>query len=253
MVTRDRVELARRAVSCFAAQTWPNLELVVVDDGMQDPAPMLEQFSAQGAAIRLVRPPADEGRTLGDLRNLAIRHATGDWCIQWDDDEWYHPTRVERQVRAADDRSVAVALRWTLVHVESPRHGRLSFRADTGFATPGTVLHRTGVEAYPPLRRGEDSVFLRRLRAAGPVTVLGAESSHLFVRCFHGSNTWDEDHFVRRLHRRPLDWPAYATAKWVHRDLRRHRAFTLEPAERDTIDQLLAYGPRDAVDLGGGT
>lgn len=239
MVTRDRAALARRAVACFAAQSWRDRELVIIDDGDQDYTDLLEPYRRDGHLIRYVRRQADPAIRLGELRNIAISHAAGEWCIQWDDDEWYHPERIARQM-AWSAGHVAVALRWTLMDVDDGHGGAWSFRADTGIATPGTVLHRRDAARYPNLARGEDSEFLRELRRTGPVAVLGPDASHLFVRCFHGTNTWDQRHFVRRLHRRPVDWPSYAIARWWHHDLTRHRAFRLDEAERETIAAVAA-------------
>jgi glycosyltransferase involved in cell wall biosynthesis len=244
MVTRNRVDLARRAIDCFAAQRWPNRELVVLDDGDQDYSAMIEPFTAAGHRIRYERIERREGVLLGALRNRSIELADGDWCMQWDDDEWYHPDRIGVQMDARR-RGSAVALKWTLMHLQSTDLGTLAFRADSGVATPGTVLHRRDAGRYPNLSRNEDGVFLQQLRRTGLV-VLGPEQSYLFVRCFHGTNTWDERHFVRRLHRRPADWLPYARARLAG-DLRRHRAFALGAQEQATIDALTAYHPTTVV------
>ncbi len=242
MVTRDRPALVARSVDCFVRQHHPARELVIVDDGDADLRPVLEPHLERGARIRYHRLPTVPGVVLGDLRNEAIDRARGEWCLQWDDDEWYHPDRIGAQWRAverAHATTVAAVLRWTLMVVDSPRHGILAYRADAGFATPGTVLHRRDAARYPSLARGEDSAFLRDLRRSGRVEVLGPEASHLFVRVYHGANTWDEEHFLRRLHRRPVDWPSYLAARWWHRDLTRHRAFRLDERERAAVGALL--------------
>jgi glycosyltransferase involved in cell wall biosynthesis len=237
MVTRNRAALSQQAVDCFAAQTWPCRELVIIDDGEQDYTPFLEPYVRDGHAIRYLRRREDPSLRLGALRNASIDAALGPWCMQWDDDEWYHPERISTQMAAVGD-AAGVALRWTLVSVGSARHGDLVFRADAGIATPGTILHRRDAARYPNLGRGEDSAFLRDVRSAGGLNVLGRDASHLFVRCFHGSNTWSEDHFLRRLHRRPVDWPTYAMARWWYRDLHHHRAFTLDARESESIASL---------------
>lgn len=251
MVTRDRPRLVERAIGCFVAQTHLDRELVIVDDGDVDLRPVIDPAVEAGARVRYHRLRPTRAVTLGDLRNEAIDRARGTWCLQWDDDEWYHPDRVGHQWRAAHRAgpdTVAVVLRWTLMYVDSPQHGRLAYRADAGFATPGTVLHRRDAGRYPSLARGEDSVFMDDLRRAGPVRVLGPDAAHLFVRVFHGANTWDEAHFLRRLHRRPVDWPSYLVARWWHRDLGRHRACRLDARERATIAGLEAHlAPRTAV------
>ncbi len=237
MVTRDRPELARRALHCFAQQTWANKELVIVDDGATDYVSLVYDLTVQGLQVRYEQIESRPDVRLGGLRNLTLELARGAWCIQWDDDEWYHPQRIEHQMKASEGVA-GVALRWTLMHVESARLGILDYRADTGVATPGTILHHRDAARYPNLARGEDAAFLREVRRVGGLRVLGREYSHLFVRCFHGANTWEEQHFLARLHRRPVDWWSYASAA-VRHDVRRHRAFSLAPREHDAIDRLV--------------
>ncbi|MBU6315856.1 MAG: glycosyltransferase family 2 protein [Acidobacteria bacterium] len=244
MVTRDRVELARRAVDCFVSQTWSDTELVIVDDGDTNYGQMLEPYVRRGHRIRYHRLEAQPGWLLGELRNISIDLAAGDWCIQWDDDEWYHPERIATQMRARGN-AAAVALKWTLLDVPTKDRGRLAFRGDSGIATPGTVLHHRHAARYPNLARNEDGVFLADARRKGLV-VLGRECSHLFVRCFHGTNTWDQQHFLRRLRRRPVDWLPYVVASLTG-DLRRHPAFRLEPREVATIDALRSYRPHEVT------
>lgn len=237
MVTRDRPIHAALAADCFVRQTHPACELVIVDDGAIDYGPFLPTGDARHR-IRYIRIDDGVPRMLGDMRNLSLDLAEGDWWIQWDDDEWYHPTRVEVQLAAAmADRTNGCALRWTLMHVESL--GAALFRADAGFATPGTLLHRRTAHRYHPLARGEDSAYLREARRSAQLTVLGRQHSHLFVRRFHGANTWNEHHFLRRLRRRPADWPSWLHAR-AHGDLLRHRAFRLDAREAQAAAALLA-------------
>lgn len=240
MVTADRVDLARRAVSCFIQQHHANRELVVVDDGTADYRPMLRAAESFGA-VKHVKLPATNRKNLGDLRNVALEAASGDWCVQWDDDEWYHPDRIGRQLAAAlASGTGASALKWTLMHVPTAE-GLLRFRADTGIATPGTLLFRRSDIRYPALARSEDAVFMRETRRRLGLTVLGRESSHLFVRVFHGGNTWDEHHFRRRLWRTPADAASWMAAKWIHADVTRHRAFHLDARELETFVEFDHY------------
>src|SRR5262249_937937 len=99
MVTRNRTGLARRALECLAAQTWPRLELVVVDDGDEDYASLLAPFAAR-FAVRYLRRRREPGVLLGALRNVGLEAARGELIVQWDDDEWYDPARVAVQADA---------------------------------------------------------------------------------------------------------------------------------------------------------
>jgi hypothetical protein len=183
------------------------------------------------------------GRHLGALRNLALDAASGELCAQWDDDEWYHPERLRVQVAALERASaVASVLRWTLMHVDTPRWRALPYRADAGDGTPGTIVHRRTEVRYPNLRRSEDARFLSELAATGPIAILGREHSHLFIRCFHGGNTWDEAHFRKRLRRTPRAALHYAWGL-VRGDLRGHPQLQLSADERAAIAALHAATP----------
>ena len=94
MVTKNRRDLARRSIACFMSQTWQNKELVIIDDGDEDYTALIETFDA-GQRIQYNRISADPDRLLGGLRNISLDRANGEYCMQWDDDEWYHPRRIE--------------------------------------------------------------------------------------------------------------------------------------------------------------
>jgi hypothetical protein len=97
---------------------------------------------------------------------------------------------------------------------------------------------------YPNQRRREDSVYLREVRARHAVAIMGAEFSHLFIRCYHAGNTWDQRHFVERLWYAPGDKLEYLRARYLKRDLWSHRAFQLTEAERASIGAFQAQNRR---------
>jgi glycosyltransferase involved in cell wall biosynthesis len=241
MVTRDRARLAGRAVRCLAAQTWPALELIVIDDGDEDYEPVLAPLRDR-ISVHYCKLRALAGRRLGALRNLALDQARGELIAQWDDDEWYHPERLATQARTvlAGD-AIACVLQWTLMHVDTPELADLPYRADAGLGTPGTIVHRRTALRYPNLARNEDGRFLAQLARAGRVAALGPAHSHLFVRCFHGTNTWDARHFERRLRRTPLAALHWALAR-LRGDLRRHPQLRLTADERATMRAFLSDG-----------
>ena len=243
MVTANRPELVVRAITQFEAQTYPNRELIIIDDGEADLTEIVRQ-SPQRDSIRYYRLSKDCGLNLGQLRTKSIEVADGDWCIQWDDDEWYHPERIERQLREAQVKGVgSSALKWTLMHINDLKETKnMVFRVDTGIATPGTLLFRrdAGVE-YRPLARNEDGIFMREIRDKMGLAVMGKENSHLFIRVFHGANTWEVEHFMRRLHRRPVDWPTYVYSRFLRKDITRHWAFHLKSREYETASTYLNY------------
>jgi glycosyltransferase involved in cell wall biosynthesis len=239
MVTRNRASLARRAVACFMAQTWANKELVIVDDGDEDYSSMLEPYR-QRAHIIYERLRADPARTLGSARNISLDLARGDYCVQWDDDEWYHPQRIALQMAAICAGAEAVVLKYTLMHLDTATYSWHPYRACLRGGTPGTILHRRTTLRYPELRKNEDGVFLTRLRSELRVKVQGRSLSHLFIRCFHGGNTWEKEHFLRRLRTTRLDKWRYFIATQLRRDLFLHQAFVLNAVERESVRSFVA-------------
>src|SRR5262249_23292196 len=91
MLTRDRRSFVPLALRCFAAQDYPNHELVVVDDGADPVADLAEGVRG----VRYVRVRAT--RTIGAKRNLGCEAASGEIVAHWDDDDWYGPDRLTAQ------------------------------------------------------------------------------------------------------------------------------------------------------------
>jgi len=244
MVTANRGDIARVAIECFSKQTWSNKELVIIDDGDEDYADMIASLDCAPLVRYIKMVPTSPRMSLGELRNISIEEARGDWCVQWDDDEWYHPERLAIQLGAAVQAGVgASALKWTLMHVKDDSDQSLTFRGDSGIATPGTLMFRKGLVRYPHLARNEDGIFLRDVKDNQGLVVLDEDFSHLFIRVFHGSNTWEKDHFLARLHRRVVDWPSWVWSRWIMSDVTQHRAFKLNSREQDSLERMTdSYG-----------
>lgn len=86
--------LAQTIDSCLA-QTYPHVEIIVVDDCSTDDSPQILQ--GYGNQIRWVRQPHNQGGNAA--RNRGYRLATGDY-IQWlDADDLLRPRKLERQVQ----------------------------------------------------------------------------------------------------------------------------------------------------------
>ncbi len=86
----------RRAVDSALSQTYPAVEVIVVDDGSTDETwSVLRQHYASDARVRLIQQ-ANAGPSAA--RNHGIREARGDYIHFLDADEFLHPTKVERSM-----------------------------------------------------------------------------------------------------------------------------------------------------------
>lgn len=195
-VTRFKPEKLQRAVDCFLAQRYPNKELVLVyeDDDLATQALADSLAREHGDLILVVRVSANPKLKLGDLRNISIDQARGEYFCQWDDDDWYHNERIGRQLEAAqaNHRDACLLTNW-IIFDEVERQAYFSFVR----LWEGSVLCKSDVLSstlrYPAAAKFEDTVFTRLLVARGSVFPLVAAS--LYIYTAHGTNTWSREHF----------------------------------------------------------
>ena len=231
MVTANRAAIARRAVRCFIDQSWSNRELVIVDDGAEDYAPILSAIPADRLIYHRIEKSPDNN--LGKLRNLSLDLARGDLVAQWDDDDWYHPDRLKRQAGALTGGKQACVLAATLMHLDAPEWLDRPYIGSLNPGVPGTILHRADSTArYPEERRGEDTVFLDHWPREQLAVV---DAPHLFLRAFHGSNTWERAHFERRVRNNVPSAIEYAIRK-LSGTLAGHSRFRLPPEARRAFE-----------------
>ena len=86
----NRPDLLRGALESVFAQTWPDLEVVVVDDGSTEPAEgVVREFAARRTrAIRCVR---QNNAGCAAARNTGFRASRGDAVSFLDSDDAWEP------------------------------------------------------------------------------------------------------------------------------------------------------------------
>ena len=231
MVTRDRTQQAMLAVDCFRWQTYPNRELVIVDDS-RDAA--LENSLANDPSIRVVRP-AGGSANLGEARNRAVMEARGAYICQWDDDDLYDPLRIAAQMTALRSAGARACLldRWTLWW-PAERRVAVSLRR----IWEGSLLcERAALPPYPALARGEDTPVIERLLSE--VRTVCLDAPRLYVYAVHGRNTFGTAHFA-----------AHWAAAEPRFESERALAVERELARRLPLAAYAAlYGRRELTDL----
>ncbi len=83
----------RRAVDSVLAQTYRNLDIILVDDGSPDRCPKIcDEYAAREARVRVVHK---KNGGLSDARNAGLDVAGGDYIAFLDSDDFYAPTFIE--------------------------------------------------------------------------------------------------------------------------------------------------------------
>lgn len=184
MPTFNRRSFLPRALRCFLSQDYPNLELIVVDDGTDPIAdllpcdPRIRYYKLQGK------------QNVGTKRNFACEQARGEFVVHWDDDEWYEPSRVRRQIEALRNSQARISgTSVAFFYHETSGH---AFR----YCYQGGAPSWMGALAYPRsvwIDRPFDSVpiaedvrFIARIPASQRMDL---KDPTLYVASIHATNT----------------------------------------------------------------
>jgi len=105
---RDTAETIGQALDGLRRQSWTALDIIVVDDGSTDESAAIVEKAAQNdARIRLLRRARSDGAYVA--RNAGLAVARGAFITVHDADDWSHPEKIERQLRALQRHPGAVA------------------------------------------------------------------------------------------------------------------------------------------------
>jgi Glycosyl transferase family 2 len=184
MPTFNRRSFLPRALRCFFSQDYPNLELIVVDDGT-DPIvdllpsdPRIRYFKLEGK------------QNVGAKRNFACEQARGEFVVHWDDDEWYRPSRVRCQIEAL--RNSQARISGTSVAFFYHENSGHAFR----YCYQGFAASWMGALAYPrsvwkdrpfdSVPIAEDVRFITKIPASQRMDL---KDPTLYVASIHATNT----------------------------------------------------------------
>jgi glycosyltransferase involved in cell wall biosynthesis len=99
------------AIRSVLAQTYPRLEVIVVDDGSSDGSPDVVR-SIDDSRVRLVEHDANRG--IAAARNTGVDQARGEYVAFLDQDDTWYPRKLEKQVEILDrDASGGIGLVFT--------------------------------------------------------------------------------------------------------------------------------------------
>ena len=189
----ERVPFALASIKAFQRQTYQRRRLVIINS-----APTMLEYPQEPGDAPVYQFRAEPEKTLGALRNQALDAAyamePATHVIQWDDDDWSHERRIERQVAAAIMTPGAAITLYRQVRYSFGLKAAI-VSVSQPFGIPGTILHPPTEQRYEEVPRHEDSRFMQRLLTVVPARRLSAS---MYIRFEHGANTWDQRHIMGR-------------------------------------------------------
>ncbi len=157
------------AVGSLLAQTWTNLEIIIVDDASPESfMPLFDACERLDPRIRVIHHETNQG-TYG-ARNTAMAAATGEFLTFQDSDDFSHPRRIERQVTPllADEaliatRSDSIRVNQDLV-IAMPGSAHIQSNASSLLFRLRPVRERIGY--FDRARKSADTEFTKRIEVA---------------------------------------------------------------------------------------
>jgi O-antigen biosynthesis protein len=196
MPTHNRRQFIPLTLENFFSQTYKHKELIVVDDGSDPIADLVVGYPG----VRYLA--LSERASIGAKRNLACAEARGEIIAHWDDDDWYGPDRLERQVLPvvgglADVTGLQNGFVLVLPGGEFwTMDTRLHRRMFVGDVHGGTLVFRkslcTAGLRYPDVNLAEDAALLSDALKRG-ARLMRIANTGCFVYVRHGRNAWKFD------------------------------------------------------------
>jgi glycosyltransferase involved in cell wall biosynthesis len=181
----ERPRLLRRALDALLDQTYDAIEIVIVDDGSRSSAAKAALREIECMSYRFpVSVIRSENRYLGAARNLAARHAKGEFLLFHDDDNVAEPHQVATFVSAAmtSKADILTSLAFVLDEGDeaNPSKSRILSYYPLGIG---------GLFSFFQNRFGDANALIRRtvFKAVGDFTELygvGLEDWEFFLKAF---------------------------------------------------------------------
>ena len=90
----------RECIDSILAQTYPDFELILVDDGSPDNCGRIcDEYAEKDVRIKVIHK---ENGGLTSARNAGLSVAKGDWIMHVDGDDWIEPDMIESLIEAAN-------------------------------------------------------------------------------------------------------------------------------------------------------
>jgi glycosyltransferase involved in cell wall biosynthesis len=138
------------AVASVFSQTWPDWELLLVDDGSTDrSSAMAQEYAERGPGqIKYLEHPGHANLGMSVSRNLGLARARGEYIAFLDADDVWPPYKLERQVEVLDQFTEAALtfgrLRFFTDEPDIPIPDSLApLRVPAGLLHPPTVFRQS--------------------------------------------------------------------------------------------------------------
>jgi len=197
MVTRAaNMKIIDGALYSYINQTYKNKELIIVPDcdvkNLDNLKRHLDNYKDEN--IKLVE--LKEKLMLGSLRNVSIDNASGEYCIQWDDDDLYHERRIEMQYQEiiSGDYDYCLLKNFMMYFYNTYLLSINRWYDDKLGGQPPSILFKKDINfRYPKIPLHEDIAIVERTDLKRCIL---DDKPYLYIYTYHGNNCYDYQHYL---------------------------------------------------------
>lgn len=179
----NRMKTLPRALRSVAAQSFQDIEIIIVDDASSDDPEPIVRAQSLSLPVTILRQEKNGGPAR--CRNIGVAQARGRWVAFLDSDDEWLPEKIAKQLEAAGsgrDRTTVICVAKTFIRwpdreeareAWDPEHGSISeffFLRGGVMQTSSLLLPRDLALSNPfdeKLRQFEDIWFLMNLAQRG--------------------------------------------------------------------------------------
>ncbi|MGG0716267.1 glycosyltransferase family A protein [Robertmurraya massiliosenegalensis] len=179
--TYKRAEMLPRAIESVLNQTYANIEVIIVDDNnpnSRDRKNVEEIMGNYKEISNVIYIQHEENKNGSAARNTGIKYANGMYICFLDDDNYFYPDKIEKQVKYLlshpEYKAAYCGLRYHHKEIQPYRVGDLSYEQFLGnniIDTNMIIMERTvAIEIGgwdERLKRNQDVSFILRYFKAG--------------------------------------------------------------------------------------
>lgn len=105
----------RRCLDSLLVQTYPNLQIILVEDGSPDRCGAIcDEYAAKDSRIAVIH---QKNQGISAARNAALDRAEGQWIGFVDSDDWIEPDMYEKLLQAVLTHDADIAVCGATIHI----------------------------------------------------------------------------------------------------------------------------------------
>ncbi len=187
-VSNNKEIMVKRCIQSFNEQLYENKELIIIYEKTSKAYSFIENISQKNINTTLITSNQKK-KNLGELRNIGIVKSSGQYLIQWDDDDVYDPHRIfiqyAQMVKSGCNASILNQV--TIYDSLTKKYSLSKLRV-----WEGTVLFDKSLAIkhniwYPDLIKGEDTPFIEMIQSHFKIQIFNDPYLYLYITHTHNA------------------------------------------------------------------